>query len=55
MTNETADGMPPGEYLVTVKIAGSHIPDKYTRVESSTLHVKVTEDSANELSLVLED
>lgn len=55
MTNETADGMPPGDYLVTVKSAGSQIPEKYARVESSTLHVTVTEESANELSLKLED
>jgi hypothetical protein len=55
MTNETADGMPPGEYLVTVKSAGNRIPEKYARVESSTLHVTVTEESANELSLQLED
>jgi hypothetical protein len=55
MTNERGDGLPPGDYLVTVTSPGGGIPEKYAAVESSTLRVNVAEDESNELSLQLED
>jgi hypothetical protein len=55
MTNETGDGLPPGDYLVTVTSPSGGIPEKYCAVESSTLRVTVTDEESNDLSLQLED
>ena len=55
MTNDTGDGMPPGEYVVTVSSSRGGIPDKYANVDSSPLHVTVDGEAATEFALVLED
>lgn len=55
MTNETGDGMPAGEYLVTVTSRRGGIPAKYADVDSSPLRVTVTGDEAIEFPLELKD
>jgi hypothetical protein len=55
MTNETGEGMPPGEYLVTVSNSSVKIPDKYADVDSSPLRVTVAAEAANEFVLELID
>ena len=49
-----ADGIAPGEYLVTVSRAGGGIPEKYADAESSPLRVSVEQEDAN-LVIKLED
>ena len=49
-----ADGIAPGEYLVTVSRAGRGIPEKYADVDSSPLRVSVEQEDAN-LVIKLED
>jgi hypothetical protein len=54
MTNDTGEGMPPGDYLVTVLSPVDEIPSKYADVDSSPLHITIDAE-AIELSLELED
>ncbi|MBI3862514.1 MAG: hypothetical protein HY290_11525 [Planctomycetia bacterium] len=54
-TNDSSEGVRPGEYLVTVKGSRGGIPTKYSAAETSTLKVTVEDADENVLRLVLED
>lgn len=55
MTNDSSEGLRPGNYCVVVSRPHGGIPDRYAAAGSSPLHVTVKEGVDNELSLELED
>lgn len=55
MTNDSADGIEPGDYLVTVTSSKGGIPPRYADVKSSPLHVTIEDGAANDFVLQLED
>lgn len=55
MTNDSADGIEPGDYLVTVTSPKGGIPAKYADVNSSPLRVTIEDGATNDFTLKLED
>jgi hypothetical protein len=55
MTNDSSDGVVPGEYVVTVSRPTGGIPARYSSPESSPLSITVDEAGENIFPLVLED
>ena len=55
MTNDTGEGIPPGDYVVTVVSPRSGIPGKYADVDSTPLYITIAEDETNDIVLELED
>jgi hypothetical protein len=55
MTNDSSEGMPAGEYVVTISSPRIGIPAKYAADESTPLHVIVEESGENRFVLELED
>lgn len=55
MTNDSGEGMPPGEYVVTVSSPRGGIPGKYADSELSPLRITVEEGAENEFAIDLED
>jgi hypothetical protein len=55
MTNDSGEGMPAGEYVVTVSRARGGIPEKYSDAELSPLRITVEEGADNEFAIDLED
>lgn len=55
MTNDSSEGIRPGEYVVVVTHPKGGVPAKYAKADTSPLSVTVAEDDANEFPLKLED
>jgi hypothetical protein len=55
MTNDSSEGMPPGEYVVTISSPRGGIPEKYADADSSPLRITVEEGGENEFEIILED
>ncbi len=55
MTNDSSDGIPAGEYIVTIDSPAGGIPAKYTAAESSPLQIAVEHGAENRFPLELED
>ena len=55
MTNDSSDGMPAGEYVVTISSPRIGIPAKYADDDSTPLCVTVEEARENRFILELED
>jgi len=55
MTNDSSEGVRPGDYSVTVSNPKGGIPKKYATAPDSPLQVTVEDDAENEFQLVLED
>jgi hypothetical protein len=55
MTNDSGEGMPAGEYVVTVSRARGGIPEKYSDAELSPLRITVEDGAENEFAIDLED
>jgi len=55
MTNDSSEGMPPGEYVITVSRPRGGIPEKYVTADTSPLLIVVEEGAENDLEIKLED
>jgi hypothetical protein len=55
MTNDSGEGMPAGEYLVTISSPRGGIPEKYTHPDTSPLQITVEEGAENDFPIVLDD
>lgn len=55
MTNDSDEGMPCGDYVVTISSPRGGIPEKYTAVESTPLRITVEESRENRFLLELEE
>ena len=55
MTNDSGEGMPPGEYVVTISCPRGGIPEKFADAELSPLQITVEEGAENEFAIDLED
>ena len=55
MTNDSGEGMPAGEYVVTISHPRGGIPAKYADADSSPLRITVEEGAENEFAIILED
>jgi hypothetical protein len=55
MTNDSSEGMPPGEYVVTISSPRGGIPERYADAELSPLRIIVEEGAENEFAIDLED
>jgi hypothetical protein len=55
MTNDSSDGMPPGEYVVTISSPRGGVPEKYTDAETSPLWITVEVGAENDFPIELED
>jgi hypothetical protein len=55
MTNDSSDGIPAGEYIVTITTPAGGIPARYSAAESSPLQITVEQGAENRFLLELKD
>ncbi|MDB5384821.1 MAG: hypothetical protein JWM11_467 [Planctomycetaceae bacterium] len=55
MTNDSSEGIRPGEYVVLVSLPGGRIHSRYAAAETSPLQVSVVEEGGNQFTLQLDD
>lgn len=55
MTNDSSEGVRPGNYLVIVRRSQGGIPEKYASAETTTIEVTIADGDANDLPLELDD
>jgi hypothetical protein len=55
MTNDSGEGMPAGEYVVTIARPRGGIPERYADAELSPLKITVEEGAENDFPIVLDD
>ncbi len=55
MTNDSGEGMPPGDYVITISHSRGGIPEKYADAGLSPLQITVEEGGENEFPIDLQD
>lgn len=55
VTNDSSEGVRPGEYVVTVTSPLGGLPEKYASPRTSPLQVTIEDADANDLRLELDD
>jgi hypothetical protein len=55
MTNDSGEGMPAGDYVITISRPRGGIPAKYADADLSPLQITVEEGGENEFPIDLED
>jgi hypothetical protein len=55
MTNDSSDGVAPGDYVVSITCSNRKIPQKYTDPELSPILLTVEVEEPNEFKLELDD